>query len=83
MKKRYILQKQANRFKKLRTRKSPKVTTPGFVQMDSVVVYINYEKHLFMCVLDIYTKFAHVVYVENLSSATATRVFQEFQELHS
>src|SRR5579872_966443 len=75
-------QKQANRFKKLRTRKSPKVTTPGFIQMDSVVVYINYEKHLFMCVLDIYTKFAHVVYVDTLSSATATRVFTEFQELN-
>src|SRR6185437_4643110 len=42
--------KQANKFKKLRTRKSPKVTKPGFIQMDSVVVYINYEKHLFMCI---------------------------------
>ncbi|MGH2611514.1 MAG: integrase core domain-containing protein [Rhabdochlamydiaceae bacterium] len=75
-------QKQANRFKKLRTRKSPKVTTPGFIQMDSVVVYINYEKHLFMCVLDIFTKFAHVVNVENLLSATAARVFKEFQKLN-
>lgn len=75
-------QKHANRFKKLRTRKSPKVTTPGFIQMDSVIVYINYEKHLFMCILDIYTKFAHVVNVEHLSSATATRVFKEFQELN-
>ncbi|MGI0059917.1 MAG: integrase core domain-containing protein [Nitrosotalea sp.] len=75
-------QKQANRFKKLRTRKSPKVTTPGFIQMDSVVVYINYEKHLFMCVFDIFTKFAHVVNVENLLSATAARVFKEFQKLN-
>ena len=75
-------QKQKNRFKKLRTRKSPKVTTPGFIEMDSVVVYINFEKHLFMSVIDIYTKFAHVVHVENLSSATARRVFQEFQEVN-
>ena len=74
-------QKQQNKFKKLRVRKSPKVTAPGFIQMDSIVVYINYEKHLFMCVIDIYTKFAHVTYVENLSSATAKRVFQEFEEL--
>jgi hypothetical protein len=79
--KKVYAQKQANKFKKLRTRKSPKVTKPGFIQMDSVVVYINYEKHLFMCVIDIYTKFAHVVYVDNLSSATATKVFKEFQEL--
>jgi len=74
-------QKQQNKFKKLRVRKSPKVTAPGFIQMDSIVVYINYEKHLFMCVIDIYTKFAHVTYVENLSSATAREVFKEFQEL--
>jgi len=74
-------QKQKNKFKKLRTRKSPKVTTPGFIQMDSIVVYINYEKHLFMSIIDIYTKFAHVVCVDNLSSSTAKRVFQEFEEL--
>ena len=80
--KKIYAQKQQNKFKKLRTRKSPKVTTPGFIQMDSIVVYINYEKHLFMCVMDIYTKFAHVVYVDTLSSATAKRVFHEFAELN-
>lgn len=74
-------QKQQNKFKKLRVRKSPKVTTPGFVQMDSIVVYVNYEKHLFMCAIDIYTKFAHVVCVKDLTSATAKKVFMEFQEL--
>ncbi|MGH2613156.1 MAG: hypothetical protein ACRDFB_08950, partial [Rhabdochlamydiaceae bacterium] len=73
-------QKQKNKFKKLRVRKSPKVTTPGFIEMDSVVVYVNYEKHLFMCVIDIYTKFALVEYVPDLSSATAKRVFKQFQE---
>lgn len=74
-------QKQKNKFKKLRTRKSPKVQSPGFIEMDSVVVYINYEKHLFMCVIDIYTKFALVVYVKDLLSSTAKKVFQQFQEL--
>jgi len=72
-------QKQKNKFKKLRTRKSPKVTSSGFIQMDSIVVYINYEKHLFMSVIDIYTKFAQVTCVKNLSSATAREVFKEFQ----
>src|SRR5258706_1590361 len=74
-------QKQQNKFKKLRTRKSPKVQRPGFIQMDSIVVYINYEKYLFMSVIDIYTKFAHVVYVDNLKAQTARRVLQEFEEL--
>lgn len=75
-------QKKANKFKKLRVRKSPKVQSPGFIQMDSIIVYVNYEKHLFMCVIDVYTKFAHVAYVDNLSSAVAKRVFKEFQELN-
>lgn len=79
--KRVYPKKQPNKFKKLRTRKSPHVTKPGFIQMDSVVVYINYEKHLFMCVIDIYTKFAHVVYVDTISSANAKRVFKEFEAL--
>jgi len=80
--KKVYAKKQQNKFKKLRTRKSPHVTKPGFIQMDSVVVYINYEKHLFMCVLDIYTKFAHVVYVDTISSANAKRVFKEFEALN-
>lgn len=50
--------------------------------MDSIVVYVNYEKYLFMCVIDIFTKFAHVVCVETLSSATAKKVFQEFEDLN-
>ncbi|MGI0058894.1 MAG: integrase core domain-containing protein [Nitrosotalea sp.] len=72
-------QKQKNKFKKLRTRKSPKVTSPGFIQMDSIVVHINFEKHLFMSVIDIYTKFAQVTYVKNLLSSTAREVFKRFQ----
>jgi transposase len=77
--KRVYAKKQANKFKKLRVRKSPKVNSPGFIQMDSIVVYINYEKHLFMSVIDIYTKYALVVYVQTLSSATAREVFKQFQ----
>lgn len=70
------------KFKKLRTRRSPKVTAPGFVQMDSIVVYINQERHLFMCVMDIYTKYAFVAHVDSLSSKTATEVFKQFQQLN-
>jgi transposase InsO family protein len=73
-------QKQPNKFRKLRVRKSPKVTKPGFIEMDCVVVYINYEKHLFMCVMDIFTKYALVTYVPTLSSAQAREVFKQFQK---
>lgn len=69
------------KFKKLRTRKSPKVYSPGFVQMDSIIVYINHERHRFMSVMDIYTKFALVEYVDSLSAATAREVFDRFQKV--
>ncbi len=80
--KRVYPQKQHNKFQKLRVRKSPKVTKPGFIQMDSIVVYVNYEKHLFMCAIDIFTKFAHVACVKDLTSVTAKRVSMEFEELN-
>jgi hypothetical protein len=70
-----------NKYHKLRTRKSPRVTKPGFIQMDSIVVYINREKHLFMSVIDIYTKFAYVAYVKTLSSKTAAAVFKQFLKI--
>jgi hypothetical protein len=74
--------KPKNKFKKLRVRKSPKVTCPGFIQMDSIVVYINQERYFFMSVMDIYTKYALVKYVETLSSNTAKSVFMEFQTIN-
>jgi len=70
------------KFKKLRTRKSPKVTSPGFIQMDSIVVYINKERHLFMSIMDIYTKYALVEYVSSLSTVRAKEVFNRFRSLN-
>lgn len=70
------------KFKKLRTRRSPKVTSPGFIQMDSIVVYINHKRHLFMSVMDIFTKFALVEYVPCLSAKQAKEVLIKFQKIN-
>ncbi|MCA9369458.1 helix-turn-helix domain-containing protein [Candidatus Woesebacteria bacterium] len=70
--------KRKNKFSRDRTRKSPKATRPGYVEMDSVVVYIDTIRHNFMCCIDIYTKFAHVRKVKTLSSLQAKLTFQEF-----
>ncbi len=70
------------KFKKLRTRKSPKVNSPGFIQMDSIIVYINRERHLFMSIMDIYTKYALVEYVDCLSAKSAKEVFLKFQKIN-
>lgn len=74
--------KRKFKFKKLRTRRSPKVTCPGFIQMDSIVVYINKERHLFMSVMDIYTKYALVEYVVSLSALKAKEVFNRFKRIN-
>ena len=66
------------KYSKLRTRRSPKVTKPGFIQMDSIIVYVNKERHLFMSVIDIFTKYALVVKVKTLSSVNARGVFIRF-----
>jgi len=73
--------KRKNKFSRDRTKKSPKVKAPGYVEMDSVVVYIDNIRHNFMCCIDIYTKFAHVRKVKTLSSLQAKLTFQEFQKL--
>lgn len=71
--------KRKTKFQKLRIRKSPKVRKPGYLQMDSITVYINQEKYLFMSVIDVFTKMALVKRVEALSAVNAVRVLQSFQ----
>jgi len=63
-----------------RTKKSPKVVAPGYVEMDSVVVYIDSVRHNFMCCIDIHTKFAHVEKVKSLSSLQTRLTFSEFRQ---
>lgn len=72
--------KRRTKFAKLRTRRSPKVSQPGFIQMDSIIVCVNRERHLFMSVMDIYTKYALVALVPCLSSLQAKKVFRMFQK---
>lgn len=73
--------KRKCKFSRDRTKKSPKVAGPGYVEMDSVVIYIDTIKHNFMCCIDIFTKFAHVRKVKTLSSLQAKITFKEFEQL--
>lgn len=67
--------------KKLRIKRSPKATKPGYIQMDSIIIYVNKEKHLFMSIIDIYTKLALVVKVNSLSSLNAREALKTFIKL--
>jgi transposase InsO family protein len=73
--------KRKTKFSQGRSKKSPKVIRPGYVEIDSVIVYIDTIRYNFMCCIDIHTKFAHVRKVKTLSSLQAKITFQEFEQL--
>lgn len=72
--------KRKGKYSKLRIKISPKVKHPGFIQMDSIIIYVNKQRHLFISVIDIYTKYALVVKVKSLSSLNAKKTFIRFQK---
>lgn len=74
--------RRKTRYQKLRTRKSPKVKEPGFIEIDMIHVTINQKRLYFVSIIDIFTRFALVRKVSNPSSKQATQVFQEFQEIY-
>jgi transposase InsO family protein len=65
-------------FNRERTRTSPKVTKPGYLQMDGLVVYANQVKHCFITIIDVYTKYAQVVKVPTLSSKQSLYCYHQF-----
>lgn len=65
-----------------RTKTAPKETQPGYIQMDSVTVYITGKRYYFSCVIDIVTKFAHCKVVPGLKARYAVAALQEFLTIY-
>lgn len=63
----------------LRTKRSPKVFAPGYLEMDCVTVYMNGIRHLFVTGIDVYTRKAHATLVTALSGRTTTRFLIDWQ----
>jgi len=61
-----------------RLKRSPRETTPGYIEMDSIVLYVMGRKYYFMTVIDVVTKFAWCTLVKSLSSKQAKEVLLEF-----
>jgi transposase InsO family protein/transposase-like protein len=72
--------RRKTKYAKLRTRRSPKVTSPGFVEIDTIHVTINRKKLYFVSIIDIFTRFALVRKVPTPSSKQATMVLEAFQQ---
>lgn len=71
-----------NKYARGRTNKSPKVNKPGYIEVDSVVICLEGKRHCFICVIDIFTKYAHVKQVACLSSKQALLTLKEFQQYY-
>jgi len=65
----------------LRTRYAPKETTPGFVEIDCVIVYVNGERHTFVTVMDVVTKFACALHTRTPNSLSSVKALIKFQTL--
>lgn len=75
-----VKMRRKTKYSRLRIRRSPKVNKPGYIQMDSIIIYINEERFNFMCVIDIFTKYALVRRVDTLSSKNARETLKSFQD---
>lgn len=62
-----------------RIRHSPQETTPGYLEMDSITLYVNSTKLLFMTVIDVVTKVAWCCRVPSLASRQAVGALRVFQ----
>lgn len=69
------------KFKRLQTKKSPKVNKPGYIEIDTIHVTINKKRHYFVSAIDVYTRFALVRKVSSASSKQTKEVFAGFTQL--
>lgn len=76
---RKIKRHDKRRFRGQRRRYAPRTTTPGHIEMDSILLYILGKRWQFMSVIDIATRYGYCSVVTSISSAEARRVFLEFQ----
>jgi len=72
------------RFKLLqpRIKKTPKETIPGYLEMDSITIYMIGTKYYFSTIIDIVTKFAWCKLVPSLSASNAKRSFIKFKKFY-
>lgn len=59
---------------------APRVSVPGHIEMDSIILYILGKRWQFMSIIDVATRYAYCTVVVSVSSSEARRVFLTFQE---
>lgn len=67
------------RFQRQRVKYAPKITAPGYVELDSVHVMMGYTKLVFITVIDLATRVAYAERVKSATGQAAVTVFTHFQ----
>lgn len=67
-------------FQKLRTRKSPKVTDPGYIEVDTIEIRVYSHTYYFVSIIDIFTRFAYVELLPSKSSSCTRDSLIRFRE---
>lgn len=66
-----------------RVKRSPKEKLPGYIEMDTVHLWVLGRKHYFITALDVVTRFAWVSLVKSPSSKWATISFNTFEKQYA
>ncbi len=66
----------------LRVKKAPKEKTPGYIELDSVTVFIIGERHVFITAIDVMTKYAACVYAKTAVSSKALELLSGVHKLY-
>ena len=61
-----------------RIKHSPKVKTPGYVEVDCVTINLNGKNHYFVCFIDVFTRFALAAHIAGLKSALVVKRLKWF-----
>lgn len=65
-----------------RIKHAPRETLPGYIEMDSIQLYVLGRRWCFVSCIDVVTKVALVEVVSSLSSRSTTAVFTSFKRLY-
>lgn len=80
--KRYFFQRnKVKRRRKLlspRIRYAPKETLPGYLEMDSIILYVTSKRYYFVTCIDVVSRFAFCALVPALSAKHTKEVFKTF-----
>jgi len=77
---RRIKARRKTKYQKLRTRKSPRVKEPGYVEIDTIEIRLFGKKHYFVSIIDIFTRYAQVESIKRRTSIHTKEALTRFQK---